>query len=337
MTRILITGGCGFLGHHVVEHIIRNTDWEVVVWDKLTYASNGFDRLRDVGCFDENRVQLLQVDLGGTDGFSPGVLKETNVVDYVLHLAAETHVDRSIEDPKPFLRSNVLGTQEVLEWARWCKDTAIGPKRIIYMSTDEVFGPAPPGVYYEEDDRYNCTNPYAASKAGAEQLCVAYANCYDLPILIVRSMNLFGERQHPEKYVPGTLKKVLAGEKVIIHADPTKITPGSRFYIHCRNVAAALVFLLRQDLGPGEKVNIVGEQEVDNLTMARWIAKLAGKDLKYELVDFHGSRPGHDLRYSLDGAKLADLGWKTPVGFQESLENTIRWMMDNPRWLENWT
>jgi len=330
--RILVTGGCGFIGHHFVEHILKATDWEVVIWDKLTYASQGFDRLRDIQCFDDQRVTVLSIDIA--DWPSDGVLKETGLVDYVVHMAAETHVDRSIEDAAPFVLSNVLGTLRVLSVARWYHVNRHPLSRFVYFSTDEVFGPAAPGVLHKEGDPYHCTNPYAATKAGGEQMALAFANCYRLPVLITHCMNVFGERQHCEKFIPMVLKKVLAGEEVTIHADATCTVPGSRFYIHARNVAAALLFLLDQDLRPGEKVNIVGQEEVDNLTLAMLIAKVAGKDLKYKLVDFHSSRPGHDLRYALDGSKLAGMGFELPMDFQQSMEKTIRWMLDNPRWLE---
>ena len=327
--RVLVTGGCGFIGHHFVEHVIKNTDWEVVIWDKLTYAAQGFDRLRDIQCFDEERVTVLTMDIA--KGATVGLLNETRSVDYLVHMAAETHVDQSIRNAGPFVDSNVVGTWRVLECV--LGDLRMKMKRVVYFSTDEVFGPAAPGVFHKEDDPYHCTNPYAASKAGGEQLALSYANCYQLPVLITHCMNVFGERQHPEKFIPMVLKKVLAGEEVTIHADATCTVPGSRFYIHARNVAAALLFLLDQDLRPGEKVNIVGQEEVDNLTLARLIAKVVGKDLKYKLVDFHSSRPGHDLRYALDGSKLAEMGWSIPAEFEESLIKTVEWFLEHRRWL----
>ena len=327
--KILITGGCGFIGHHIVEHIIKNTDMDIIVWDKLTYAANGFDRLRDISCFDNKRVRTFTVDF--THPISEGIIQEANGVDFVLHLGAETHVDRSIEDAEPFVLSNVLGTLHLLNYIRRLK----GLKKFVLFSTDEVFGPAPEGVAFKEWDRYNCTNPYAASKAGAEQLALAYANTFKLPIIITHTMNAFGERQHPEKFIPSVIRKVLAGDIVTIHSDPTRTRAGSRFYIHCRNIASAMLFLLEK--GENREIyNVVGEREVDNLQLAKFIARVIGKPLKYEMVDFHSQRPGHDLRYALDGTKMDKLGWKLPLNFEDSLTKTIQWYLNAgcKRWLE---
>jgi dTDP-glucose 4,6-dehydratase len=146
-------------------------------------------------------------------------------------------------------------------------------------------------------------------------------------------MNIFGERQFPEKFIPLVIRSVLAGSQVLIHADATKTVPGSRMWIHARNVAAAVMFLV-EHAKTQEKYNIVGERELNNLEVAQFVAKVVGRPLNYELVDFHSSRPGHDLRYALDGTKMAEMGWKIPMSFEQSLEKTIRWYLENPRWLE---
>jgi dTDP-glucose 4,6-dehydratase len=325
MTEIIITGGAGFAGHHVVEHLLKNTDWNITVLDKLTYASSGLDRLRDIGAFDDSRVCTLTADFSLP--LSRGVRKELGHPNYIIHMGAETHVDRSIEDPYSFVRANVQGTLNMLEYAR----SLTRLQQFVYFSTDEVFGPADPGVAYAEWDRYNSANPYAASKAGGEELALAYANTYKLPVLITHTMNLFGERQHPEKFIPKVIRSVLSGTTVPIHADKTKTHAGKRSYIHCRNMAAALLFLLQTEW-QRDKVNIVGEKEVDNLEMAKMIAKIIGKPLIYEMVDFHSSRPGHDLRYALDGTKLMKLGWEHPKTFEESLKNTVLWTLQRPEW-----
>lgn len=324
--KILITGAAGFIGHHVVEHIYKTTDWDIICLDKLTYASNGYNRLRDLGYLDSIRLKTFATDF--TNPISPGVAQEVGDVDYVLHLGAETHVDNSITNPQAFVLSNVVGTMHMLELCKTLKNV----KKIFYFSTDEVFGPAPEGVAYKEWDRYNSTNPYSASKAGGEQLALAYRNTHKLPITITRTMNCFGERQHPEKFVPMIIKKVLAGESVTIHSNKEKTKAGSRFYIHCRNVASALTFLMddQRDLGV---YHIVGEKEVDNLQMAICIAAYLGKELHYEMVDFHSSRPGHDLRYALDGGLMKSIGWEPPKTFEDSLQKTIQWYVDNPKWL----
>lgn len=254
-----------------------------------------------------------------------------------------THVDNSIEDPAAFVRSNVIGTMEVLQFARRLQSRL---KRFVYFSTDEVFGPAPKGVEFEEWARYNSTNPYSATKAAGEELALAWANTYKLPVIVTHCMNCFGERQHPEKFVPSTVKKILGGQLITVHADPSKTQPGSRHYIHCRNVADALCFLLEKHQVPDgmpvrDKFNIRGEQEVDNLELVRRVHKIMEEamgttfELRTELVDFHGTRPGHDLRYALSGKKLEEMGWKPPADFDESLEKTIRWMVDqrNIHWL----
>jgi dTDP-glucose 4,6-dehydratase len=327
MTKILITGGAGFAGHHFVEHFLKHTDWHIAVLDQLNYASKGWSRLKDIEVYNDLRVETFSADL--SKPISEGVASEIGNVDYILHMAAETHVDRSIIDPMPFVMSNVVGTTNLLLYALKAQ-----PKQFIYFSTDEVFGPAPPGTDFKEWDRYNSGNPYAASKAGGEEMAMAFANTYDLNVIVTHTMNLFGERQHPEKFIPSTINKVMNGEKVIIHASRDGV-PGSRYYIHCRNAADGLHFILKSGPFGRAKFNIVGEKEVDNLSLAQFIADVLGRPLEYELVDFHSSRPGHDLRYALDGSALADRGWTPPKTFEQSLEKTIKWTLERPEWLKS--
>lgn len=324
--RILVTGGCGFLGHHVVDHFMKTTDADIVVLDKLSYASNGFDRLRDSNAYDSKRTTILAADF--REPLSPGVCQEIGEVDYILHLGGETHVDRSIDNTTPFVQSNVLGTQRILDFARTLPKLNL----MIFISTDEVFGVALGDTRYKETDPPNPRNPYAATKMAAECLCMAYHNTYGVPVIRTPSMNLFGERQHPEKFLPMTIRNVMEGNTVIIHASPDCKVPGSRFYIHCRNWASAAHFLFEKGV-PGERYNIVGEKEVTNLDLAIFVAETLDRPLNYKMVDFHSSRPGHDLRYALDGSKMAALGWTPPIGFEESLRKTILWYMENPRWL----
>jgi len=325
---ILITGGCGFVGHHIVEHYLKNTDWDIIIFDKLSYASNGLDRVRDIEAYDNKRVKIFTCDL--TKYVSLGIQRECKNVNYIVHLAAESHVDRSIIYPVNFAESNVIGTIKFLNFAKSLESL----ENFIYFSTDEVFGPAPVGVNYKENDPYNATNPYSASKASAEQFCVAYNNCYHIPITITRSMNIFGERQHPEKFIPLCINKILKNETIQIHSSSDKKVSGSRYYIHARNVANAIDFIIKKSVPLGiEFYNIVGESEISNLDLANMIGDVIGKQAKIEMVDFHSQRPGHDLRYALDGGKMESIGWHIPIKLENSLEKTVNWFLDNRQWL----
>ena len=328
--KIIITGGCGFIGHHVVEHFSRTTDCDLVVIDKLSYASLGYDRLRDTGVID--RVQVFATDL--VNGIPEGVVYELgNRIEFIVHMAAETHVDNSIKDPVPFIRNNVESTISILEYTRNLLKSGCDLKSFFYFSTDEVFGPALGTTMYDEWDRHKPTNPYSASKSAAENICISYENTYKIPLMIVNVMNAFGERQHPEKFIPKCIRKVLVGETVHIHSYPDKQRAGTRFYIHARNIAAAVGFLLIKG-SIGEKYNITGEKEVDNLELATFTARICEKPLIYEMVNHHADRPGHDLRYGLSGAKMAKMGWVPPFGFEQSLTKCIKWTLENRHWLE---
>jgi len=216
----------------------------------------------------------------------------------------------------------------MLEWARKLPDLKI----FFYFSTDEVFGPAMGDTLYKEWDRHRPTNPYSASKSAAENICIAYENTYKIPLMIVNVMNAFGERQHVEKFIPLCIKKIHDNEQIQIHAYPDKEQSGTRFYIHAQNIASAVLFLIKNGKN-GEKYNISGEKEVSNLEMAQMIAKFMNKELNYEMVDFHSDRPGHDLRYGLDGTKIYDLGWRPKFNFEESLRKTVLWTLENEKWL----
>lgn len=301
----------------------------MVVIDKLSYASLGYDRLRDTGILDQ--VEVFSTDL--VQPIPEGIVYELgNDIEFIVHMAAETHVDNSIADPVPFIRNNVDSTISVLEYARKLLKRGCDLKALFYFSTDEVFGPALGSKMYGEWDRHKPTNPYSSSKSAAENICISYQNTYRIPLMIVNVMNAFGQRQHPEKFIPKCIQKVLKGEKVYIHSYPNKQRAGTRFYIHARNIAAAVEFLL-QNGTVGDKYNITGEREVDNLELAQFIAEVIGKPLDYEMVDFHASRPGHDLRYGLSGDKMAKMGWQPPVGFEDSLRKTIEWTVEHTKWL----
>lgn len=320
-----MTGGAGFIGHHLVEHILKTTDWEVVTLDRLDTSGN-LNRLTDLSCwkYEKKRVRVIFHDLRAD--ISTQLRAQIGNIDHIFHLAAATHVDRSISDPFSFVMDNVVGTCNILNYAR------VEMIPFFLFSTDEVFGPAPKGVLYTEWSRYKSGNPYSATKAGAEELTLSFFNTYGLPVMISHCMNVFVERQHPEKFIPMSIRRIRDGEAVTIHSDATKTVSGSRFYIHARNVAAAVLFLVKNG-EPGEKYNIVGEKEVSNLEMASAIAKIQERPLLYEMVDFHSSRPGHDLRYGLNGEKLKNLGFVPSVSFEKSLEKTVTWSLKNERWL----
>ena len=327
MKKIIVTGGCGFIGHHLVQHLLINTNWKIIVIDKLNYASNGLERLREIGAVNNKRVKIFPIDFSYE--LSEGVIKEIGEdVNYIAHLGAESHVDNSIKDPRTTFKSNINGTVEMLEYAKTLKKLEI----FFYFSTDEVFGPAPKNFAYKEWDRHRPTNPYSASKSAAEGICLSYLNTFKLPVMIVNNMNVFGERQHVEKFIPMTIKNILLGKKVLIHSDKKKKSPGSRFYIHARNVCSSLLFLLKKGK-IGEKYHVIGEKEINNFELASLIAKILGKKLNYKMVDFHSTRPGHDLRYALKDTNLKALGWKQPKNFETSLQKTIKWTLKNKKWV----
>lgn len=335
---VLITGGAGFIAHHLVGQILKTTNWNIITLDRLDYSGN-LNRLHDLmSSFDlevRKRVKVVYHDLRAE--LNPLIRSEIGKVDYILHLAAGSHVDRSIEYPMEFVLDNVVGTCNILEFAR-TQDTL---ERFVYFSTDEVFGPAPQGIKYEENNRYNSTNPYSATKAGGEELAVAYENTYGLPVYITHTMNVFGERQHPEKYIPMCIRKIRDDERVTIHSDKTCTIPGSRHYIHAEDVSDAVLFLLKYQ-GTFEptwggakcpKFNIVGAEELNNLELAQIIAEAQNKSLKYKLVDFHSSRPGHDLRYALDGDKMRKLGWQPTKSVKDRIVEVTKWTLQNNRWI----
>ena len=333
--RILVTGGAGFIAHHTIDTILRETDWDIVSLDRLDYSGN-LNRLNEVvmqhPIEERKRVKIVHHDLKAE--LNPQICSAIGDIDIVAHMAAGSHVDRSIDFPMEFVMDNVVGTVNILEFARKLNNL----EKFVYFSTDEVFGPAPEGVKYKENDRYNSTNPYSASKAGGEELVVAYENTYKLPAIITHTMNVFGERQHPEKYIPMCIRKINVGDAVTVHSNSEKTKAGSRHYIHAKDVASALMFLVnyKGKLPNSEtrchKFNIVGSTELDNLELAQYIASVQGKSLNYEMVDFHSSRPGHDLRYALDGSKMKNMGW-SPQPVDARLAEVVAWTLSNKQWL----
>lgn len=391
--RILITGGAGFAGHHLVEHLLETMpDSELVVLDGLTYAGD-VQRMTDCAGYDPERVTVLWHDLRSP--IPPTLDHRIGPINAVLHLAANSHVERSIHDPAPFIMANTAITVNLMEWCRgrdgieWL-DCPL--EIVVQISTDEVYGPAPDGYSHVEWDPIVPSNPYSASKAAQEAVAISYWRTYGVPVVITNTMNIFGERQSPEKFVPMIVKRLLAGDPVTVHAQridladlpetrraallsvqaegrtqlpvreiapgdslsgPADYTlyhrngawwrPGSRIWLHARNHADALRWLIDGSYGEPNayehghlrptRFNVAGQIEVDNMAMVLRIADILDVDAQVQMVDFHSTRPGHDLRYSLDGSALNRCGWTPPVSFDEALARTVKWMVDRPEWL----
>lgn len=333
MKHVLLTGGSGFIGHHTVEHLLKNTDWRITVLDKLSYAGD-VNKITDEEAFDRSRIRVMWHDLRAP--IMDSLIERIGPVDYIINMASESHVERSIEDPNPFIMNNVALALNMLDYANVVK-----PEKFIQISTDEVYGPAPDDYDFKEWDTYLPSNPYSASKAAQESIAVSYWRTYGTPVAIVNCMNAFGERQHSEKFIPLTINRLMNGVPVPVHAEliePDTWVPGSRYWLHARNAADALLFILKRieleaypDSDRPTKFNIVGEQELDNLQVVQKIASILSVEPKYEFVDFHTQRPGHDRRYALDGTKLHDAGWRPPFTLDQSLKKTVIWTLNHAR------
>lgn len=340
MKRVLITGGGGAIGVHLIAHIMHNTDWQVISLDSWKDIHKGqFDRITRV-CRNhpewKERIKILTHDLNAP--ISSREQMALGRIHYIINLASRSDVQNSIEDPLPFIRNNTELMLNLLEYARASK-----PEIFLQFSTDEVYGPAPKesGGHVEWEPIIP-SNPYSASKACQEALAIAWWRSYDLPLIITNTMNNFGEMQAPSKFPAMIQQKLERGEMIKVHAAKSGEI-GSRYYLHSRNTADAVVFIL-QNVTPqvhshGEidkpvRLNIVGDEQVDNLEMVHVIARLMEVVPKYELAYFHDDNPGHDLHYGLNGEKLADLGWKSPLTFEESMNNTIDWQRRNKEWMQ---
>lgn len=330
--RVLITGTSGFFGSHLLRHLMVNTDWEFVCPCSWTHKGTP-ERLENaIDGMDKDRVTVITHDL--TAPFTEQTKKRIGKIDIILNIASNSHVHRSIEQPGEFIIGNTLLAYNMLEFAREVK-----PEVFLQFSTDEVYGDAPVGLDYPEWSTIRPSNPYSASKACQEATAFSYWRTYNVPIIITNTMNLFGETQDAEKYTAKLLKQIYNGEQVTVHGSENNI--GSRYYLHARNGADAVLFILKNvkprlhsdGVDRPERFNIVGDVEVDNLELAKLVAKILGKDLDYVLEDYHATRPGHDRRYALDGKKLRELGWIAPMKFEESLQKSIEWTLANPKWL----
>ena len=317
MTSVLLTGGVGFIGRNFLRWALESTDWTFVVLDRVDEAANYRD-FANVVAHARGRVRCTWFDLKsqivGTDF-------EHDRFNYIVHMAAASHVERSVVHPLEFIADNVVGTAHLLEWARRTQ----GPDyKLLYFSTDEVYGPAS-DVEFDEFSPHCPNNPYAASKAAAEALIPAWANTYGMPLVVTHCTNVYGPGQCPEKFIPLAIEKIRAGAVLQIHT--RNGVPCSRYYVHVDDVSRAVhTVLTRGSVWGGEgtgKYNISGAAEYDMLSVAETIAEFLGLPLKYELVDFVPNRPRADSRYAISSAKLQALGWHPTVNLADGLRSII--------------
>jgi len=312
--KILVTGGCGFIGNNFVKYMLNKyPGCRIINLDKLTYSGN-IDNTKDI---KNERYEFVKGDICNKN-LVYNLMKQ---VDFVVHFAAETHVDKSIVNPFIFTRTNVLGTHILLEAAR--KSSV---KKFVHISTDEVYGSIDPGSFVETDT-LNPSSPYAASKAAADLLAKSYFVTYKFPVLITRSTNNFGPYQHPEKLIPLFITNILKNKKVPLYGDGLNV----RDWIYVLDNCEGIDFLLRKG-EPGEIYNIRGGNEKSNIEITRMILKELGK--KESFIEYVRDRPGHDRRYSLNDSKIQNLGWAPKLNFKKRLKQTIQWYRKNQEWWE---
>ena len=313
MTRVLVTGGAGFIGSHFVRHLLApGSAWEVINLDKLTYAGN-LDNLRDVE--RDPRYRFLRGDIGDRE-LVTGLLGE---VAWAVNFAAETHVDRSIQGADAFLATDVLGTHALLEGLR-----AHPHVRFLQISTDEVYGPVAEGAL-DEGAPLRPSSPYAASKAGGDCLVHAYGATYGLDVRVLRATNNFGPCQHPEKFIPLVITNALEDLPIPIYGDGRQ----RRDWLSVEDCARAARLVLERG-APGEVYHVAGAQERENRAVAEQILAQVGKPAS--LLRRVTDRPGHDRRYALDCAKLRALGWAPERTFEEALGSTVAWYRAHADW-----
>ncbi len=340
MRHLLLTGASGFVGSAVLAHVLDHTTWRVTC--PVTYRHHGdgarINAVLATRPEHRHRVAVIAHDLALP--ITPLLADRIGAVDYIWNIASESHVDRSLTEPVPFVRNNVELILNMLEYAR-----AARPRLFLQMSTDEVFGPAGDGYRHHEWDSIRPSNPYSASKACQEAIAYAYWRGLGVPLLLTNTMNLLAPApQAAEKFIPKVARAIFRGEKLTVHASPDGVS-GSRCWVDVRDFAAAWLWLTQRFDGDERatyypttpdgplRYNIVGE-EASNLHVATRMAEIAGRPLDYELVDYHSQRPGHDHRYALDGSKLAALGWPGPRPLDETLTDIVAWYTANPKWLD---
>lgn len=333
---ILVTGGAGFIGSAVVRQFIRDSDHAVVNLDKLTYASSP-EALAAIA--KDSRYRFEKIDICDMRAVRAAFARHRP--DAVLHLAAESHVDRSIDRPGDFIETNIVGTYVMLEAAlehwRGLDDSARGRFRFHHVSTDEVFGSLGADGYFTETTPYQPNSPYSASKAAADHLVRAWHATYGLPVVVTNCSNNFGPFQHPEKLIPLVILKALRGESLPVYGQGANV----RDWLYVEDHAEALRLVLAKGK-PGETYNIGGRSERRNIDVVRSICALldeivpASPHVPHErLITFVADRPGHDLRYAIDAAKIGrELGWKPKHGFDAALRETVEWYIANKAWAE---
>jgi dTDP-glucose 4,6-dehydratase len=313
--KLLVTGGAGFIGSNFVRHVLANyPDDQIVVLDKLTYAG----RTENLADHEDNPNYSF---IHGAIEDREVVAQAVEGVDAIVNFAAESHVDRSIEEPDAFITTDVFGTQVLLEAAREHKI-----ERYLQISTDEVYGSIDEGSFTEKSP-IDPSSPYSASKAGGDMLVQAYHRTYGLPALITRASNNYGPYHYPEKLIPLCVLNAFAGIKLPVYGDGMQVRNWLYVEDHCSGIYAALT-----KGKEGEVYNIGGPDECPNIEVVKRIVELTGND--ESLIEYVKDRPGHDVRYSLSSAKIRELGWEPKTHFAEGLEQTVQWYRDNEWWWE---
>ncbi|MGD9547055.1 MAG: dTDP-glucose 4,6-dehydratase [Candidatus Krumholzibacteriia bacterium] len=315
---ILVTGGAGFIGSNFIRLLLEGSDDVVVNFDLLTYAGN-LGNL--AGCEEDPRYRFVRGDV--RDRSQVRAALTGHRIEAVVHFAAESHVDRSVEGPEVFVTTNVLGTEILLEESR-----AAGVGRFVMVSTDEVYGSLGPEGAFTETTPLAPNSPYSASKAAADLLCRAFFKTFGFPVLITRCSNNYGPYQFPEKLIPLMIANALEDRPLPVYGDGQNV----RDWLHVRDHCRAVDLVLRRGT-PGGIYNIGGCNELKNLDLVRLLVDRLGRSR--DLITFVPDRPGHDRRYAIDAGKvMAELGWAPTVTFAEGLSETIEWYLANTAWLE---